>query len=243
MKKNVFGLRGVAFFAALVLLLAGFSVPAFADYWVTYSGTGAKGPIRIGQDVEWSTGDTKVVSEEVIGWYNENSGVFTVTEVTATGAEVNKIDGLTATAAELNLAADINMTIEEVAAANIITSAECGRTFVLNSATEFASTLPTVTGNGGCKFRFIVRGAPSEASYTIVAAAETTNIIGGVNELEVDTADDGPSCVAATGCDVITFVDGVSVAGDFVELIADGTNWYLSGQTAADGGATVADTP
>jgi len=101
MKKNVFGRRWVILFAALVLLVVG-SVPAFADYWVTYSGDGARGPVRLGQDVDWASGDTKIVSEEVIGWYQTNSGVFTVTEVTATGAEINKVDGVTATAAELS---------------------------------------------------------------------------------------------------------------------------------------------
>jgi hypothetical protein len=463
MKKKVFGLRGVAIFAAMVLLLAGLTVPSYADYWVTYSGDGARGPIRVGQDVDWASGDTKVVSEEVIGWYNENSGSFTVTEVTTTGAELNGLDGLgvgsvttglvahagggqssgtalstgfnnvitsataadsvklptaaagdvawvknsgataidifpyasdsidalsvnlavpldpggvarftaisatvwessvdasitvvapttakgnlrilaanndgdtvttitnapmaqasvisipdpgaatanfvltsaandgavvsstsvelnyldittlgtgaaskalvldagddytwpatgiltygvlkdsagttlNATAYEINMAADVSTKVEEVIAANVITSAECGRTFVLNAAAEFASTLPAIAGTGGCKFRFIVRGAPAAASYTIGTAAETTSIVGGINELEVDTSDDGPSCVAAGGCDVITFVDGVAVEGDYVELISDGTYWYLSGQTAADGGATVADT-
>ena len=113
MKKNVFGRRWVILFAALVLLVVG-SVPAFADYWVTYSGDGARGPVRLGQDIDWASGDTKIVSEEVIGWYQANSGVFTVTEVTATGAEINAVDGITAAVAELNKLDGVTATFTEL---------------------------------------------------------------------------------------------------------------------------------
>ena len=62
----------------------------------------------------------------------------------------------------------------------------------------------------------------------------SANIIrGGVNELETDTGDDGPSVTAG---DTITFADGVAVVGDHVELFCDGTYWYLRGQAAADAG-------
>jgi len=96
----------------LLVLLSG--TQAFADYWVTYSGDGTKGPIRDGWDVEWANGDTKIVSEEVIGWYQANSGSFTVTEVTTTGAEVNGLDGLTAAVAELNKLDGVTSTFTEL---------------------------------------------------------------------------------------------------------------------------------
>ena len=57
------------------------------------------------------------------------------------------------------------------------------------------------------------------------------------DENEVDTDDDGPYNAAHT---TITFADGVAVAGDYVELLCDGTNWYATGQTNADGGITLA---
>jgi hypothetical protein len=77
---------------ALLLLVP---TTAMADYWVTYAGDGTRMPIRLDMNVDWTSGDTKIVSEEVVGAYSAHSD-FTVTEVTATGAEVN---GLTASSA------------------------------------------------------------------------------------------------------------------------------------------------
>lgn len=123
---------------------------------------------------------------------------------------------------------------ETVAATNVITAAESGTTFFLSSATEFVSTLPAPAA--GLNYKFIIAAAPSGASYTVVTNASANIIIGGVNELEVDTADDGP--YIADG-DTVTFVDGVSVVGDWVEVISDGTSWFLTGQANADGGITL----
>lgn len=126
---------------------------------------------------------------------------------------------------------------ETVAATNTITIDECGKTFFLSAATEFATTLPTPTA--GCEFRFVIAAAPSGADYTVVTDSSANILIGGVNELEVDTADDGPY---DNNGDTITFVDSVSVVGDYVEMVSDGTSWYINGQSNADGGITVTGT-
>lgn len=123
---------------------------------------------------------------------------------------------------------------EDLTAVGSITADDSGRTFFLNSATEFATTLPAPVK--GLRYKFIVKAAPSGASYTIVTASSANIIIGGINELEVDTGDDGPYIDDG---DTITFVDGVSVVGDYVDLISDGTSWYVSGQAKADGGITL----
>lgn len=123
---------------------------------------------------------------------------------------------------------------EDLTAASTLDASDSGKIFFLNSATEFATTLPSPTA--GVNFKFIVKAAPSGASYTIVTASSANIIIGGINELEVDTGDDGP--YIADG-DTITFVDGTAVVGDWVELISDGTSWYVTGQANADGGITV----
>lgn len=123
---------------------------------------------------------------------------------------------------------------EDTTAANTLTYAECGKTIWLNSATEFATTLPAPVA--GCYFKFIVKAAPAGANYTVVTSASANILIGGINELEVDTNDDGP--YDADG-DTITFVQAVAVVGDYVEMISDGTSWYITGQANADGGITV----
>ena len=122
----------------------------------------------------------------------------------------------------------------DLTAASTLTAEDSGATLFLNSATEFATTLPAP--QAGVSFRFICKAAPASASYTIVTADSANILIGGINELEVDTGDDGP--YDADG-DTITFVDSVAVVGDWVSLVSDGTSWYLTGQANADGGITV----
>lgn len=129
---------------------------------------------------------------------------------------------ITASAVELNQAADNSANVEVVAATNVITAAESGATFFLNDATEFVSTLPLPVA--GLRYKFIISAAPSGANYTIVTAA-SANII--TVMLDALTADDLGDFAAAR--DVITFVGGVSIVGDWVECISDGTSWFCSG--------------
>ncbi len=122
---------------------------------------------------------------------------------------------------------------EDLTATNTLTAADSGKILFLNAETEFATTLPAPAA--GLHFKFICKAAPASASYTIVTASSNV-MIGGINELEVDTEDDGP--YIADG-NTITFVDGTAVVGDWVELVSDGTSWYVTGQANADGGITI----
>lgn len=128
---------------------------------------------------------------------------------------------------------------EDVTAANVLTAAEASKVFFLNSATEFQTTLPAIsTVAAGTRFTFIVKAAPASASYTIITANSLENVVtGGVVERETDTGEDGPY---AADADTITFVDGVAVAGDYVEFISDGSTYYMHGQVDADGALTIA---
>ena len=114
---------------------------------------------------------------------------------------------------------------EVVTATNVITAAETGKTFFLNSATEFVSTLPAVAA--GLRFTFVVTAAPSGASYTIVTDSSANVIKGQVYTLDVNSATDPD--FEATGGDTITLVDGKAIAGDRVDVICDGTNWFAYG--------------
>lgn len=114
---------------------------------------------------------------------------------------------------------------ETVSAANVITAAESGKVFFLNSATEFASTLPAPAA--GLHFTFIITAAPSGADYTIVTNASANIIKGQVYTVDVNSATDPDFEV--TGGDTISFVSAISVAGDRVEIYCDGTNWFAYG--------------
>lgn len=111
---------------------------------------------------------------------------------------------------------------EVVAATNVITAAESGKTFFLNSATEFVSTLPAPAL--GLRFTFVVAAAPSGADYTIVAASGTP-IHGMLLSIDLNGATDADS-TAGTGVLTITLVGGKCVKGDRVDIVSDGTDWY-----------------
>lgn len=158
-------------------------------------------------------------------WYAEDAAA-----IGTTTAEANILDGVTATAAELNMAADISANTEIVTATNVIDAAESGTTYFLNSATEFVSTLPAPAL--GLRYTFIVKAAPSGASYTIVTNASANIIVGQQHDTGGAAGDFG-----ATD-DTITFVDGQAVAGDRVDVISDGTLWYAYAYSKVAAGIT-----
>jgi hypothetical protein len=118
----------------------------------------------------------------------------------------------------------------ELTAASTLTAAQSGTTFFLNSATEFATTLPAPAA--GVAFTFIVKAAPSGASYTIVTASSANIIKGQAYPASGAAGDTG------TADDTITFVDAQAVAGDMVTVISDGTSWFAKAYCAAAAGVT-----
>ena len=127
---------------------------------------------------------------------------------------------------------------QDLTAASTLGKGDSGKVFFLNASTEFTTTLPTISAAGaGWNATFIVKAAPDGADYVVTEnTGSDTNVIitNGINEL-TDTV--GPS---NTGHTTITFADGVAIAGDYVEVLCDGSNWYATGQTKADGGITLA---
>ena len=126
---------------------------------------------------------------------------------------------------------------EVVSATNVITAAESGTTFFLNSATEFVSTLPAPAA--GLKYTFIVTAAPSQASYTVVTAGSAACQILAGHILTSGFADSGSDVETTATGTTITFVDGISVVGDRAEVISDGTSWFASCICAVEAGITI----
>ena len=127
---------------------------------------------------------------------------------------------------------------EDLTATKQLSPSDSGKVLFLNATTEFTTTLPSVADAGaGWNCKFIVKAAPSGAAYVVTekTSADTNVVItNGINEL---TDSVGPS---NTGHTTITFADGVAIAGDWVEVLCDGTNYYATGQTKADGGIPLA---
>lgn len=118
-----------------------------------------------------------------------------------------------------------DMGAEILTATRTVRPEESGKTFFLNSATEFVTTLPAPAL--GLKFRFVVKAAPSGASYTVVTSGSANIIKGQVYTVDVNSATDPD--FETSGGDTISLVDGKAVAGDQVDLVCDGTNWFMQG--------------
>ncbi len=123
---------------------------------------------------------------------------------------------------------------EVLAAAKTLDADDNGKTFFLGLAGGFTVTLPSPVL--GYEVEFIVSVAPTTA-YVIATASGADVMVVGINELEVDTADDGPY---DDNADTLNFVASTAVVGDRVKFKCDGTKWYGIGQTNADGGITTA---
>lgn len=121
-------------------------------------------------------------------------------------------------------------TVVTLTAASTLTAAQSGSTFFLSSATEFATTLPAPSA--GLNYKFIVKAAPSGASYTIVTTSSANIIKGQAVNAAAGAGDTG------TADDTISFVDGQAVAGDMVTVISDGTSWFAYGVCAVAAGIT-----
>ena len=124
--------------------------------------------------------------------------------------------------------------IQELTAAYTVKVADCGTIFLLNSATEFATTLPAVAAAGnGWWCKFIVKAAPASADYTIVkASGDAATVIHGVSAFSSGSITNAPltlaDTTAGTGEQTITIKDGKAKQGDQIELICDGTNYYAT---------------
>lgn len=152
------------------------------------------------------------------------------------------IPGLGSTyAGDITLSGDLTFTgsaisiNETVAAANTLTTSECGKISFLSSATEFDSILPAPTA--GCEFTFIIAAAPSGAAYTISTASLANIFIGHVVTADVNSATDGD---ISTADDRISFADGVAAVGDKVVMVSDGTSWFYQASAAVYNGITAA---
>jgi len=124
--------------------------------------------------------------------------------------------------------------VETVTSTNVITAAESGTTYFLSAAAGFASTLPAPSS--GLHFSFVVITAPTSNGYTIGTNAGA-NIMSGTHSV---TATGGGSAIA--DADVITLVHNSAVAGDRVDVVSNGTYWYVTASSTLKASITSAAT-
>ena len=112
---------------------------------------------------------------------------------------------------------------EVVTAINVITSTESGKTFFLNNAVGFASTLPAPILGFKCKF--VLTASPTSGALTVGTNAAATIIEGLANVAN--------TLILAANEKLITFTNAAAIIGDWVELESNGTSWFVIGQGSA----------
>lgn len=126
-------------------------------------------------------------------------------------------------------------TTETIAAAQTLTAADSGTTFILDAAAGATIILPSLAD--GLNFEFIV-GALFATTNWVIDSAEGDNVNGFIADMGTTVA-----VVIAAAEDQINFVATAETIGDNVRFLADSGNsqWIVSGSCAANGGITATD--
>jgi|TARA_R100000656_G_scaffold64623_1_gene49437 hypothetical protein len=117
---------------------------------------------------------------------------------------------------------------------------DSGSVFMLNAAAGLTVTLPAVADaldGWNCSIYIATNISSNTGIITEKTASDTDVIIAQFVELEVDTADDGPSSV---GCTTLTFANALDTIGDNLHIVCDGSKYYVTGSTKLDGAVTAA---
>ena len=119
----------------------------------------------------------------------------------------------------------VGVKTEAISVDTTLTAADSGKTYILDAVGEVI-TLPSVTD--GLKYKFVLNATTATTNWTIVSA---TNVIQG-------SALVAGAVVAAANENTISVVAAKGIAGDFVEISSDGTNWYAFGVAVTTGAIT-----
>jgi len=120
--------------------------------------------------------------------------------------------------------------VASVTTGQTLTAADNGKVVFLGDVAPGDVTLPAVTLTG---FSVKVINTATTTTSGAVISAEGDNISG---VLTVNGA-----LVAAVAEDQINFIQSASVAGDWIEIVSDGTQWLVSGAGSAAGSITATD--
>lgn len=120
-----------------------------------------------------------------------------------------------------------------------LTQEDSGKIIILKRLLGLAIILPPIADiTVGTNFKFINGLSPIGGDYDInLGVADVQLFHGVISGPEVTVALDYRNAVDD---DTITFVDGISIIGDFIELIFDGDNWLLSGMALKADGIAIA---
>ena len=118
--------------------------------------------------------------------------------------------------------------VETITGAITLNAEDSSKVFILNAAAGAQITLPAVADAVGQNYRFVVGALFATTAWTVRAASAV--IQGGAI---VNSA-----LVSSANRNLITFAHAADTVGDYVDLVCDGTNWYVNGIGTASGAIT-----
>lgn len=110
-----------------------------------------------------------------------------------------------------------------------------------NTSADITMTLPDVASAGsGWYGKFVVGTTPTNGDYIITenTASDTNLIHGGFVTSAISSAGSTPA-TEGTGTTLINFKGNISLKGDFVDLVTDGTSWYIANSLIQTNNAVV----
>ena len=111
------------------------------------------------------------------------------------------------------------------ASSHTLGAKDSGKTYFLESTVARTITLPAV--KAGLKFKFIATNTTADSSIT---TSEGTALLKGGAEC-------GDAYLTLAGTTIV--VEAAGAVGDWLELISDGTYWYVSGHGSHDASFSV----
>ena len=111
------------------------------------------------------------------------------------------------------------------ASSHTLGAKDSGKTYFLESTVARTITLPAV--KAGLKFKFIATDTTADSS---IATSEGTALLKGGAEC-------GDAYLTLAGTTII--VEAAGAVGDWLEMVCDGTYWYVSGHGAHDASFSV----
>jgi len=115
-----------------------------------------------------------------------------------------------------------NVAVRTLTSDTTLTADDSGKVIIMDLTAQVDVTLPAV-GEAGLNFKFYLANSTTESDIAATAAV----IVG-------EMAADGGTGISMAGTTIV--ITTGAVAGDWLELVSDGTNWYASGYTAAASG-------
>ena len=114
-------------------------------------------------------------------------------------------------------------------------ASDSNTTFLLNAAAGLTLTLPAVADaqeGWNCKVIIATNISSNTGIITEKVADDTNILITQINEIETDDTQEGPT---STGHTTITIANALDTIGDSLDIVCDGTSYFIRGEVALDG--------